>query len=89
MPEPTGLEPIISGTTQVEKKEILVQVVDSGVSIDPDDLMLKIPGLANHFRKIAEAQAQATKSLPILVHQQLGERLDEYGTILIRADRSI
>ena len=55
MPEPTGLDPIISGTTQVEQKEILVQVVDSGVSIDPDDLMLKIPGLANHFRKIAEA----------------------------------
>jgi hypothetical protein len=88
MPEPTGLDPIISGTSQVEKKEILSQVVDCGMSIDPDDLMLKIPGLANHFRKIAQAQAQTTKSLPLFVHQQLGERLDKYEIILAeRIDR--
>jgi hypothetical protein len=88
MPEPTGLNPIISGTSQAERKDILMQVVDSGVSIDPDDLMLKIPGLANHFRAIAEAQAQATKSLPIVVHQQVGERLDKHeATLDERLDR--
>jgi hypothetical protein len=61
MPEPKGLDPIISGTTQVE-----------------NDLMFKIPGLANHFRKIAEAQERAVKSMPIFVDRQLGERLDKY-----------
>jgi hypothetical protein len=82
MSEPTGLDPIISGTTQIEKKQILSQVVDSGLSIDPDDLMFKIPGLANHFRKIAEAQERVVKSLPLLLHQQLGERLDIYEQLL-------
>jgi hypothetical protein len=78
MPEPKGLDPIISGTTQVEKKQILSQIVDSGLSIDPDDLMFQIPGLANHFRKIAEAQERTVKSMPIFVDRQIGERLDEY-----------
>jgi hypothetical protein len=82
MPEPTGLNPIISGTTQVEKKEILSQVIESGLSIDPDDLMFKIPGLANHFRKIAEAQERSVKSLPLFVDRQLGERLDKYEQLL-------
>jgi hypothetical protein len=82
MPEPKGLDPIISGTTQVEKKQILSQVVECGLSIDPDDLMFKIPGLANHFRKIAEAQERAVKSLPLLMDRQLGERLDKYEQLL-------
>ncbi len=83
MSEPMGLEPIISGTTQVEKKQILSQVVESGLSIDPDDLMFKIPGLANHFRKIAEAQERSVKSMPIVVDRQLGERLDRFEELLL------
>jgi hypothetical protein len=82
MPEPKGLDPIISGTTQVEKKQILSQVVESALSIDPDDLMFKIPGLANHFRKIAEAQERAVKSVPLLWDRQLGERLDRYEQLV-------
>lgn len=82
MPEPTGLDPIISGTTQVEKKQILSQVVESALSIDPDDLMFKIPGLANHFRKIAEAQERAVKSVPIVVDRHVGERLDRLEELL-------
>jgi hypothetical protein len=86
MSEPKkGLDPIVSGTTQVEKKEILSQIVDSGLSIDPDDLMFKIPGLANHFRKIAEAQERATKSMPVVVDQKLGERLDKFEELLSQA----
>jgi hypothetical protein len=83
MLEQKGLDPIISGTTQVEKKQILSQVVESGLSIDPDDLMFKIPGLANHFRKIAEAQERAVKSVPLLWDRQLGERLDRYEQSLL------
>jgi hypothetical protein len=78
MLEQKGLDPIISGTTQVEKKQILSQVVESGLSIDPDDLMFKIPGLANHFRKIAEAQERGVKLMSVFVDRRIEERLDKY-----------
>ncbi|WP_309733132.1 hypothetical protein [Chamaesiphon sp. OTE_75_metabat_556] len=56
--------------------------MESGLSIDPDDLMFKIPGLANHFRKIAEAQERTVKSMPIDNDRQLGERLDKYEQLV-------
>jgi hypothetical protein len=88
MAESTGLDPTIERTNRVEKKQIILEFIDSGLSVDPEDLMLQVPGLANHFRGIAEALERTTKSMPVVVHQQLGERLDKYETTLSeRIDR--
>ena len=88
MAESTGLDPAIERTNRIEKKQIILEFIDSGLSVDPEDLMLQVPGLANHFRGIAEALERTTKSMPVVVHQQLGERLDKYETTLSeRIDR--
>jgi hypothetical protein len=76
--EPSSVDKMVAGTSPNDRKEILGELIDSGLGVEPDDLMLQIPGLANHFRAIAQALERTTKSVPTLVDRQVGEQLDRY-----------
>jgi hypothetical protein len=78
----SDLDEVLKRTNTVEKKEILVDLIDAGMGVEPDDLMLKVPGLANHFRGIAQALETMAKSIPTTAYQQTGERLDRYESML-------
>ncbi len=78
----SDLDEVLKRTNPVEKKEILVDLIDAGMGVEPDDLMLKVPGLANHFRGIAQALEAVARSIPSIAYQQTGERLDRYEAML-------
>jgi hypothetical protein len=72
-----NLNKVLEGTTLEEKQKILGDLVAQG-GVSVDDPMLVIPGLANHFQKMINAQAKVMELLPAVVGQQASERFDGF-----------
>jgi hypothetical protein len=72
-----NLNKVLEGTTSEEKQKILGDLVAQG-GVSVDDPMLVIPGLANHFQKMINAQAKVMELLPAVFGQQVSERFDGF-----------
>jgi hypothetical protein len=74
----SNLSKVLEGTTPEEKQKILGDLVAQG-GVSVDDQMLVVPGLANHFQKVINAQAKTMELLPLVVDQRVTEKLDGFA----------
>jgi hypothetical protein len=84
----SNLDDVLAGIKVDEKQKILGELVSQG-GVGVDDPMLVVPGLANHFRGIIDSQAKMMELIPVVVNQQVTEKLDVFGKHLEQSVKKV